>query len=76
LPMSQNVFRVIGFQVSIMGLVESNQDGHVLTDRQGTSPLALLQPADEEVTVPMEKNALLKLSTSQKISSKLSMRVS
>ena len=51
--MLANVFRVIGFEVAIVGLVESNQDGQVFIDGQGTSPLALFQPTGEQVTVPV-----------------------
>jgi len=49
--MFANVFGEIGFEVTIVGLVESNQDSQVFTDGQGTSPLALLQSTGEQVTV-------------------------
>ena len=49
--MLQNMFRVIGFEVSIVGLGESNQDNHHFTDGRGPSPRALLSPAGELVTL-------------------------
>jgi len=60
-PMLANVFRVIGFEVAIVGLVESNQDGQVFIDGQGTSPLALFQPTGEQVTVPVGYKCFAKI---------------
>ncbi len=64
--MLANVLGVIGFEVSIVGLVESNQDGHDVTDGQGTSPLASRWHSQ------WGRNALQKSSTAQNNSSKLS----
>jgi hypothetical protein len=52
------VFRVIGFEVSIVGLVESNQDGHHSTDGQQMSPLALLPSAGEQVMLLVGQKCL------------------
>jgi len=59
--MLANVFRVIGFEVAIVGLVESNQDGHNFTNGQGTLALALFQPASEQVTLPVGQKCFAKI---------------
>jgi hypothetical protein len=59
--MLANVFGVIGFEVSIAGLVESTQDSQVFTDGQGTSPLALFQPVGKQVAFPVGQKCFAKI---------------
>jgi hypothetical protein len=59
--MFANVFGEIGFEVTIVGLVESNQDSQVFTDGQGTSPLALFQPVGKQVAFPVGQKCFAKI---------------
>lgn len=57
----QNVFSVIGFEVSIVDLLESNQDGQFFTARQGTIALALFYPADKQIRLPVGQRCFAKI---------------
>jgi hypothetical protein len=51
-PMLQDLLTVVGFDVSVMGLVKSNQDRHDLAQAQGTLPLALSGTTGKQLAVP------------------------
>ncbi len=51
-PEFQHMMEIVGFEISVMGLMKGNQNGHDLADSQGTGSPMLLLSADELLAFP------------------------
>jgi hypothetical protein len=60
-PGFHNLLTVVGFEVALMGLMESDQDGHNFAHRQGTGALALLLATGHQLAVPGGQKSLAEI---------------
>ncbi len=58
IPLQADLLLVIGFEVTVVGLMEPDQNRHDFTEAQAAGPFALLQAIAQQLTFPLRFKGL------------------